>query len=112
RGGRAKGPERRRQRRSQRGGPRPWPHRLRPWRPPPASAPAREGARPARDAAEAEPRRDARSDEATIAHATPRGVAQLAEHRSPKPGVAGSSPAAPVALGKRKQAFQQEVWNV
>src|SRR4051794_40382566 len=26
----------------------------------------------------------------------PRGVAQLAEHRSPKPGVAGSSPAAPV----------------
>jgi hypothetical protein len=27
----------------------------------------------------------------------PRGVAQLAEHRSPKPGVAGSSPAAPVA---------------
>src|SRR5947208_1004883 len=25
----------------------------------------------------------------------PRGVAQLAEHRSPKPGVAGSSPAAP-----------------
>src|SRR5215211_2055592 len=30
--------------------------------------------------------------------ATPRGVAQLAEHRSPKPGVAGSSPAAPVIL--------------
>jgi hypothetical protein len=28
----------------------------------------------------------------------PRGVAQLAEHRSPKPGVAGSSPAAPVAF--------------
>src|SRR5207302_3562170 len=27
----------------------------------------------------------------------PRGVAQLAEHRSPKPGVAGSSPVAPVA---------------
>src|ERR671932_75275 len=26
----------------------------------------------------------------------PRGVAQLAEHRSPKPGVAGSSPVAPV----------------
>jgi len=26
----------------------------------------------------------------------PRGVAQLAEHRSPKPGVVGSSPAAPV----------------
>jgi hypothetical protein len=41
----------------------------------------------------------------------PRGVAQLAEHRSPKPGVAGSSPAAPVPLGKRKQAFQQAVWN-
>jgi hypothetical protein len=34
--------------------------------------------------------------------ATPRGVAQLAEHRSPKPGVAGSSPAAPV-LSKRKR---------
>ena len=28
----------------------------------------------------------------------PRGVAQLAEHRSPKPGVAGSSPAAPDRL--------------
>src|SRR3954451_2878083 len=28
----------------------------------------------------------------------PRGVAQLAEHRSPKPGVAGSSPAAPASL--------------
>src|SRR4029077_7127425 len=27
----------------------------------------------------------------------PRGVAQLVEHRSPKPGVAGSSPAAPAA---------------
>ena len=31
-----------------------------------------------------------------------RGVAQLAEHRSPKPGVAGSSPAAPVGLVERK----------
>ena len=30
----------------------------------------------------------------------PRGVAQLAEHRSPKPGVAGSSPAAPVPLSQ------------
>jgi hypothetical protein len=28
----------------------------------------------------------------------PRGVAQLAEHRSPKPGVAGSSPAAPAGF--------------
>src|SRR5581483_2819503 len=28
----------------------------------------------------------------------PRGVAQLAEHRSPKPGVAGSSPVAPVSV--------------
>src|SRR5438105_12012772 len=34
----------------------------------------------------------------TILEPQPRGVAQLAEHRSPKPGVAGSSPAAPVAL--------------
>src|SRR5690242_4148339 len=32
----------------------------------------------------------------------PRGVAQLAEHRSPKPGVAGSSPAAPVGQIKPK----------
>src|SRR5581483_3210868 len=32
-----------------------------------------------------------------LAAAEPRGVAQLAEHRSPKPGVAGSSPVAPVA---------------
>jgi hypothetical protein len=39
----------------------------------------------------------------------PRGVAQLAEHRSPKPGVAGSSPAAPVPLGKRKVAPLQQV---
>ena len=31
----------------------------------------------------------------------PRGVAQLAEHRSPKPGVAGSSPAAPDRLNRR-----------
>jgi hypothetical protein len=30
----------------------------------------------------------------------PRGVAQLAEHRSPKPGVAGSSPAAPAGLNE------------
>ena len=29
----------------------------------------------------------------------PRGVAQLVEHRSPKPGVAGSSPVAPVGEG-------------
>jgi hypothetical protein len=29
--------------------------------------------------------------------AEPRGVAQLVEHRSPKPGVAGSSPVAPAA---------------
>ena len=29
----------------------------------------------------------------------PRGVAQLVEHRSPKPGVAGSSPVAPVSPG-------------
>src|SRR5689334_7733033 len=34
----------------------------------------------------------------------PRGVAQLAEHRSPKPGVAGSSPAAPVARIKPEPA--------
>ena len=34
----------------------------------------------------------------------PRGVAQLAEHRSPKPGVAGSSPAAPVAVVEPKPA--------
>src|SRR5262249_44434320 len=32
----------------------------------------------------------------------PRGVAQLAEHRSPKPGVAGSSPAAPAKFLKPK----------
>ncbi len=31
----------------------------------------------------------------------PRGVAQLAEHRSPKPGVEGSSPFAPVSLVER-----------
>ena len=30
--------------------------------------------------------------------AQPRGVAQLVEHRSPKPGVAGSSPVAPVPM--------------
>src|SRR6185503_14739852 len=35
----------------------------------------------------------------------PRGVAQLAEHRSPKPGVAGSSPAAPVGQIKPKPAL-------
>src|SRR3990172_7077351 len=34
----------------------------------------------------------------------PRGVAQLAEHRSPKPGVAGSSPAAP--------ASARQGWNL
>ena len=44
-----------------------------------------------------EPPRDSRRGAATIAAATSRGVAQLAEHRSPKPGVAGSSPAAPVS---------------
>ncbi len=31
----------------------------------------------------------------------PRGVAQLVEHRSPKPGVAGSSPAAPAGFNRR-----------
>src|SRR5919202_1639381 len=35
--------------------------------------------------------------------AQPRGVAQLAEHRSPKPGVAGSSPVAPVALAELRR---------
>src|SRR5471030_1333269 len=30
----------------------------------------------------------------------PRGVAQLVEHRSPKPGVAGSSPVAPVSFAE------------
>ena len=37
----------------------------------------------------------------------PRGVAQLAEHRSPKPGVAGSSPAAPAEFlpANREGAF-------
>ena len=35
----------------------------------------------------------------------PRGVAQLAEHRSPKPGVAGSSPAAPVVQIQPKPAL-------
>ena len=39
----------------------------------------------------------------------PRGVAQLAEHRSPKPGVAGSSPAAPVALIEPKTGSKQEL---
>src|SRR5690242_15546364 len=34
----------------------------------------------------------------------PRGVAQLVEHRSPKPGVAGSSPVAPVPACKPKPA--------
>src|SRR4029453_9719397 len=37
------------------------------------------------------------AETATTIGTQPRGVAQLAEHRSPKPGVAGSSPAAPVA---------------
>jgi hypothetical protein len=32
-----------------------------------------------------------------VSWSPPRAVAQLAEHRSPKPGVAGSSPAGPVA---------------
>src|SRR6478752_977009 len=31
----------------------------------------------------------------------PRGVAQLVEHRSPKPGVAGSSPVAPAPFARR-----------
>src|SRR6476646_9287861 len=38
-----------------------------------------------------------------------RGVAQLVEHRSPKPGVAGSSPVAPVPLFKPKPAQIQRV---
>ena len=33
-----------------------------------------------------------------------RGVAQLVEHRSPKPRVAGSSPVAPVSRNRRKSA--------
>jgi hypothetical protein len=40
----------------------------------------------------------------------PRGVAQLAEHRSPKPGVAGSSPAAPVGQVKPKPALLGGFW--
>ncbi len=34
-----------------------------------------------------------------------RGVAQLAEHRFPKPGVAGSIPAAPVTESINKQRY-------
>ena len=33
----------------------------------------------------------------------PRGVAQLVEHRSPKPGVAGSSPVAPVSRNRKQR---------
>ena len=40
---------------------------------------------------------------ATLA-SQPRGVAQLAERRSPKPGVAGSSPVAPVGSTRRNPA--------
>jgi hypothetical protein len=39
-----------------------------------------------------------------VSCAPPRAVAQLAEHRSPKPGVAGSSPAGPVRLSKPNPA--------
>src|SRR4029077_3246406 len=42
----------------------------------------------------------------------PRGVAQLAEHRSPKPGVAGSSPAAPVGQIKPKPALSGGFWRL
>jgi hypothetical protein len=52
------------------------------------------------------PRRDCRGAGATIGCATPRGVAQLAEHRSPKPGVAGSSPAAPAGTFPAKRAHR------
>ena len=34
-----------------------------------------------------------------------RGVAQLAEHRFPKPKVAGSSPSAPASIEKTKSWF-------
>tara|TARA_B100000315_G_scaffold230855_1_gene241653 strand:+ start:207 stop:434 length:228 start_codon:yes stop_codon:yes gene_type:complete len=37
-----------------------------------------------------------------------RSVAQLVEHRSPKPGVAGSIPAAPALAGKPGVAVSQQ----
>jgi hypothetical protein len=46
-----------------------------------------------------------------VSWSRPRAVAQLAEHRSPKPGVAGSSPAGPVPLIKPKAAVEQGFWN-
>src|SRR4051794_2808562 len=39
----------------------------------------------------------------------PRGVAQLVEHRSPKPGVGGSSPSAPAGPGYRLAEERAEV---
>ena len=42
----------------------------------------------------------------------PRGVAQLVEHRSPKPGVAGSSPVAPVLLIEPKPAWLCGFWRL
>jgi Transposase IS116/IS110/IS902 family len=52
------------------------------------------------------PRSDDAREPPIQSTAQPRGVAQLVEHRSPKPGVAGSSPAAPVAPLLRKPARQ------
>src|SRR5215203_5584003 len=60
-------------------------------------------ARRARPAAEAPPCRRMYRD--YNFRLEPRGVAQLAEHRSPKPGVAGSSPAAPDEEARKYEAF-------
>ncbi len=55
-------------------------------------APALRSGPPCDDAAAARVRR---AVETVDLESQPRGVAQLVEHRSPKPGVAGSSPVAP-----------------
>ena len=38
-----------------------------------------------------------------------RSVAQLVEHRSPKPGAAGSSPATPATLGKKMNTEKKKI---
>lgn len=44
-------------------------------------------------------------------HAATRGVAQLAEHRFPKPGVAGSIPSAPVSRFD-DSTFIEKAWQL
>ena len=73
----------------------------------PRRAPRPRRSRPVRPRARRRgaPARDVARPEATLVF-QPRGVAQLAEHRSPKPGVGGSSPLAPAPANKPRPAWK------